>query len=105
MNKNTAEIILDFINGFKSFDKLVVEALFSQGYCYWFAVILSQRFGGIIYYLPVSNHFITKIDDAYFDIHGEYTVNEPCYSWSEYKMIDAMDYKYVVKYCVYKEHD
>ena len=62
------EQVLKFINDFKKQYPKELEDVFSNGYCYWFAMILNSRFGVIdteIYYLPIQNHFITKIQDKF----------------------------------------
>lgn len=48
---------------------------FSNGCCYWFAVILKHRFpwSSVIVYDPIANHFATKIDGDVFDITGKIT--------------------------------
>lgn len=47
----------------------VIEC-FTNGCCYWFAVILRQRFKGKIVYDPVIGYFACKIGDAVYDIRG-----------------------------------
>ena len=47
--------INSFINGFKELNKDVIEELFTCGYCYWFAVVLKERFNGVIIYNPIMN--------------------------------------------------
>jgi len=66
--------VLDFIRQFKSYNKEeVLENTFLKGFCYYFSIILQERFGGEILYEPVEGHFIIKIDDRYYDIRGDVT--------------------------------
>lgn len=67
--------IRKFIENFKQFEQNnVLFDTFTGGYCYWFAVILAERFsGGQILYEPVEGHFVTKIANRYYDIRGDVT--------------------------------
>lgn len=66
--------IIRFINDFTSYESnSVLYNTFMNGYCYYFAVILKERFGGIILYDPIDGHFVTKIDGSIYDITGDVT--------------------------------
>lgn len=95
--------VLKFINGFKERHPLEIEDVFSNGYCYWFAEILHQRFNGKIFYLPIQNHFIVKIKDKYFDITGEVIPQEEPYNWEFYPSFDYLDYQRIVRDCILKD--
>lgn len=70
--------ILKYIDAFKSYDKNnILVNTFTKGYCYQFALILQERFGGTILYDPVEGHFVTLIDDCLFDITGDVTDKYP----------------------------
>ena len=98
--------ILNFIEDIKKTSPKEITNLFSCGYCYWFAVILSTRFNGSIFYLPIENHFITKINNNFYDIKGLYKPKEDIYLWpDEYTQTDKLDYERVCKYCINKERD
>ena len=49
-----------------------------SGNCYYFAVILKDRFGGEIFYDPVDGHFFLKIDGVNYDYSGIYTQTKEC---------------------------
>lgn len=105
-SQNLSNEVLDFINGFKEMHPLEIEDVFSNGYCYWFAMILSSRFGVIdssIYYLPIRNHFITKIGNKFYDITGEIIPDEETYEWTTYKIFDSLDYGRIKRDCILKE--
>ena len=58
-----------------------------------------------IYYLPIENHFITKIDNMYYDINGIYQLREQAYLWpEEYKNFDFLDFQRVYQQCINKEY-
>lgn len=94
--------VLNFINGFKKRHPIEIEDVFSNGYCYWFAEILHQRFYGKIFYLPIKNHFIVKIKNKYFDITGEVIPDEQVYDWEEYSNFDYLEYQRIVRDCILK---
>jgi len=77
--------VLEFIEKFKQYEQGdVLHRTFTNGYCYYFAIILQERFGGEILYDPIEGHFVTRILDDYFGIHlyditGEVTNK---YDWS-----------------------
>lgn len=74
MNKTSDEVI-SFINKFKSYNKSnVLEKTFLEGYCYYFALILKERFKeGKILYDKVENHFMFKYKNKLYDITGNAT--------------------------------
>ena len=58
-------LILDFISNFST-----AADKFTNGWCYYFAVILCDRFyqdNPEIYYDPIANHFVTRINNVYYD--------------------------------------
>lgn len=66
-----------------------------NGNCYYFALILHNRFpNSIIYYDPIDGHFITKIGKNYYDWRGiDIQVHEEALiKWDEYEQIDPIHY-------------
>lgn len=60
--------ILEFIKKFQSPSN---EVLFKECACYWFSLILHERFDySSIYYNPDIVHFATEIDGILYDISG-----------------------------------
>lgn len=67
------EYINFFIEYFKRHDKeKAVENTFLYDECYYFAIILKERFNGTILY-DIRGHFVTKIKDHIYDIRGDVT--------------------------------
>lgn len=62
--------ILFFIKHFTDHGPDVIDC-FSNGNCYWFARILTQRFHGSVYYNPKENHFCARIGSDLYDITGK----------------------------------
>lgn len=79
------EYILDFISHFTQNGKLKdVERCFTDGCCYWFAVILANQFGGKIVYDEIDGHFATKIDKRIYDITGDVTDTFRVSDWYQF---------------------
>lgn len=98
---NTTDEILDFIDGFHP-----VKKFFLNGYCYWFAKILIERFHkGMIYYLPIKNHFVVKISEQFFDANGIAEFDENPMLWSIYKSIEPVEAERIERDCIRKEWD
>lgn len=69
--------VLEFIRGFnRTESNNVLMDTFTKGYCYYFSVILRERFpGGKIVYAPIRGHFLYKIKGKLYDITGEVEVD------------------------------
>lgn len=66
-----------------------VEQCFTQGCCYWFAWVLTERFpGSEIVYDAIGNHFAAKIGGRAYDITGDVTEKalSPWEPWSGYEV-------------------
>ena len=101
LEKPTKEKVLLFIEKFKFTGKTIVEELFTCGNCYYFAVILKERFKvGDIFYLPIESHFVWKYDGVLFDIKGEHGTSERAYSWEEYKKMEPLGAKRIERDCI-----
>ena len=97
-----SETVLAFIDKFKKIYPVELEDLFGDGWCYYFAIMLKARFTGRIYYLPVSNHFVCKIGDLFYDINGIVIPDEDAYPWDEYKYQDILHTQHIIRDCIMK---
>lgn len=99
------------------FRKSEVIDIFMNGYCYYFAKILSIRFNTFlwhpaeIYYNPIDCHFACLIGNKLWDINGEisddiidYGTNKhgDWYRWLYYVDFEPLDSERVVKNCIIK---
>lgn len=101
MQKFTNDEILSFIKKFKFLEKSTIEKLFTTGNCYYFAIILKERFkDGLVYYLPITNHFVWKYNGKYYDICGEYGTNEQAYEWESFKILNPSYAKRIERDCI-----
>lgn len=82
------------------------EDVFLHGCCYWFAHILDYRFDmecdTVIMYEPVEGHFVTKIDNHYYDVRGDVTElyrGKPMYDIYELHHEDSKLYDRLMRDC------
>lgn len=66
-----------------------------NGNCYYFALILHDRFpGSVIYYDTIDGHFVTKIRDNYYDWRGVniHVHEQALVQWDGYDKIEPSQY-------------
>ena len=68
MHTDLEDEVLEFIHR-----RFETDCKWTDGNCYYFALILKNRFGGEIYYIPIEGHFVCKIGERYYDFEGRYT--------------------------------
>lgn len=89
--------ILEFIRIFQSPSNRI---LFTECACFWFAVILHQRFPeSSIVYDPQQVHFATKIQGRVYDITGIIEDDEDYIDW-EYYSAHYDDADMIETYCI-----
>lgn len=109
--------VLDFISTFKSDFETPQNAVdfFSFGYCYHFAVILSNIFDGTIMYNQIENHFASKIlvetsmfagssklEFYLYDINGKIPITDEWVEWSKFCEEEPMESENIRMQCIYK---
>ena len=91
---NVKSQVINFITEFKS-----ATRLFMEGKCYWFAIILRERFVGELYYDPVWNHWACLINDVLYDVTG--VVKEGAFSpWPGIFVEDTPHYQRLIDQCI-----
>jgi len=76
------------------------DCSWTTGNCYYFAVILKDRFNGTLYYDPIIGHFLCKIDSNFYDYTGKVEIDESIlYNWNCYKEQDELNYQHIVRDC------
>ncbi len=90
------EEILDFINRrFKD------NCHWLDGNCYYFAVILKERFpGGQIYYDMINCHFCYGINGKFYDWTGAILPDGRLIPWKVFKLFDKTYFERVMRDCV-----
>ena len=98
--------ILGFIEGMRNEGTTDV---FLNGYCYWFAYMLAERFkmfaSTSIMYNQVLGHFAVKINDSLYDIRGKLNKTESEGEWEEWnawRKNEPSYYKVVERDCIFK---
>ena len=72
----------------------------TTGNCYYFAIILKDRFNGTLYYDPIEGHFLCKIESEYYDYTGKVHVDSSkIYCWEYLKYFDNLYYERIVRDC------
>lgn len=87
--------VLDFIK--RRFNK---DSNWTNGNCYWFALILKKRFPeSKIYYMPITGHFIVKIKDVFYDWTGIVVPEEKVIKFKKLKKRDPLWYDHIIRDC------
>ena len=72
-----------------------------DGNCYYFAVILKDRFpGGKIFYDVINGHFVFWLDGAYYDWAGEINPDGYLVEWERFMEYDELVCQRVMEGCV-----
>ena len=91
--------IIAFTERFSDYGVDVIDC-FTTRNCYWFAVILQNRFGGKIMYHPIYGHFVCKINGRLYDISGEPRLDDGWIDWEEYVIVDPIHRARIIKDCI-----
>lgn len=77
------------------------DAEWLNGNCYWFAVILTNRFPHLkIYYEYVTGHFVAGLDGIYFDATGRMIPYKEPILFEQLKKDDILWYNNIVRDCI-----
>ena len=92
--------ITNFLKRFHPTDQ-TVDSVFTNGCCYWFAIILNIRFpNSKIMYDPIVNHFVTKINGNCYDITGDVTDKYNVVEWDTYALDDNLYRNRIIRDCI-----
>lgn len=95
--------ITKFIDDFKSKHPKEIEDTFMNGYCYWFAMILSIRFKGDIWFNPLLVHFASNIGVYLYDVSGMIEDAYGWVPWEQYQRTNQNEAIQIVKKIIKKE--
>lgn len=72
-----------------------------NGNCYYFAVILKDRFpDGQIYYDVISGHFVFEYNDKFYDHTGIVNSYGRLVKWNEFDMYDSLQKERIIRDCI-----
>lgn len=92
MNNN----VLEFIHR-----RFSIDCNWVSGNCYYFTLILKDRFpGGIVYYDVINGHFVYLYNGKYYDWTGIVEPEGYLVEWDKFAEYDHMQKKRIVEDCL-----
>lgn len=76
------------------------DCRWTDGNCYFFALILKDVFGGDIYYDVVDGHFLTKCGDSFYDWTGRTDRYVNVVKWDEFGQYDSKQKERIIRDCI-----
>jgi hypothetical protein len=90
------DTVIEFINR-----RFKIDCHWLDGNCYYFALILSDRFpGGIICYDVIYGHFVYFYEGKYYDWSGEIQPEGHLVEWSKFDEYDSLQKYHVIEGCL-----
>lgn len=72
-----------------------------SGNCYYFSLILKDRFpDGIIYYDVIDGHFVFKYLERYYDWSGEIHPAGYLVEWDKFDEYDSSQKQVIIRDCI-----
>lgn len=72
-----------------------------NGNCYYFALILKDRFPeGTIYYDVIDGHFIYKYHSKYYDWGGIAKPSDHVVEWDKFAEYDSLQKERIIQNCI-----
>lgn len=77
------------------------ECNWSSGNCYYFAIILKDRFPeGTIYYDVINGHFVFEYLNKYYDWAGEINPDGHLVDWENFDKYDKLQKSRIIRDCI-----
>lgn len=90
------DIVTAFINR-----RFKTDCHWLDGNCYYFSLILSDRFpGGCIYYDVILGHFVYFYEGKYYDWSGETQPEGYLVEWSKFDEYDSLQKNSIIEGCL-----
>ena len=88
--------IIEFINR-----RFPEDSNWLTGNCYYFSLILKDRFPeGSIYYDVINGHFVFKCEDNYYDWTGIAKSNGYLIEWDKFDEYDSNQKQVIIRDCI-----
>lgn len=88
--------VLEFIKR-----RFKVDCNWVDGNCYYFAIILKDRFpDGKIFYDVINGHFVFEYQDKLYDWNGIHHSEELLVNWDNFDEYDSLLKKRIIRDCV-----
>lgn len=89
------EKILEFIKR-----RFPEDQHWTNGNCFFFALILEHVFGGSIVYNVVAGHFMLQIDGCLYDWTGKVDEHGPIVEWDKFAEYDVSQMARIIRDCI-----
>lgn len=94
--KNIEDKIIEFTKR-----RFPVDCHWLDGNCYYFALILKDRFkNGKVYYDVINGHFVFEYGNKYYDWTGCINPDGYLVSWEEFEQYDSNRKKIIIRDCI-----
>ena len=88
--------VLEFIQR-----RFPTDCNFLNGNCYYFSLILKDRFqDGIVYYDVIQGHFVFKYEDCYYDWTGCVEPEGYLVEWDKFDEYDPLWKQRIIRDCI-----
>lgn len=88
--------VIDFIQR-----RFVDDCKWTDGNCYYFAIILKDRFPeGEMYYDVIYGHFVFKYQNEYYDWNGAVRSIGYLVEWDKFEEYDFLQKERIIKDCI-----
>lgn len=78
-----------------------IDCNWTTGNCYYFALILKDRFSGKIFYDVINGHFLTLIGSEYYDFTGKVNIEDKVLiEWDNFDEYDLEQKKRIIRDCL-----
>lgn len=72
-----------------------------SGNCYYFSLILKDRFpDGIIYYDVIDGHFVFRYQEKYYDWSGKIHPEGYLVEWDKFDKYDSSQKQVIIRDCI-----
>lgn len=93
---NIQDEVLEFIHR-----RFPVDSHFLDGNCYYFSLILKDRFiSSKVMYDVISGHFVTLIDGKYYDWTGIVEPDGYLVEWDKFDEYDNLQKQVIIRDCI-----